>query len=212
MEWLLTVATGASLVTLFAAAEAARQRGFRADTTRRLAHTIGACTAAVFPLYLQLRDVLLLAALSTAFLTATWLHGALGSIHAVGRPTIGALVFPVGLALAAVVAWPHPRAFAFAALVLALGDPAAAIAGERSRGAGWNVAGGRKTVCGSLAFFTVASLLGFVFRAFSGETRMMDTLTAAAVLTVLEGCLGYGLDNLLVPVTAALLGEKLLGL
>lgn len=212
MEWLLTAASAVALLGLFALTETARRRGLRAETTRRFAHAAGAGVAALFPLYLQLRDVLFLATLSTAFLLATWWHDRLGSIHAVTRPTAGALIFPIGLALAAVVAWPHPRAFAFAALVLALADPAAAIAGERLRGPAWRLAGSRKTLSGSLAFFVVSAALGLMFAASSSEMRPMAAVVVAAALTAIEGCLGYGLDNLPLPVAAAILGETLLSL
>lgn len=212
MEWLATGATAVALLGLFAFTEAARRRGHRPETTRRIAHAAGAGTAALSPLCLQLRDVLLLAAITTAFLLITWLRGALGSVHAVARPTVGALIFPAGLALAAVMAWPHPAAFSFAALVLALADPAAAISGERMGGRSWRVAGSRKTVSGSLAFFAVSVVLGLMLSATFGETRPIAAVLTAAVLTAIEGCLGYGLDNLALAAAAVSLVQTLLGI
>lgn len=129
MEWFLTLATAAALLALFALTENAWHRGFPPDVTRRLAHVVGAGAAATFPIYLQLRNVLVLAAGFTAFLTYTWLRGSLVSIHGVTRPSAGAALFPAGLGLAALAAWDHPAAFAFAALVLAFADPAAALVG-----------------------------------------------------------------------------------
>ncbi len=81
-------------------------------------------------------------------------------MHGVARPTAGALLFPAGLLLAAVAVWRHPAAFSYAALMLALPDPAAAVVGDRFTSTSWRVAGGHKSALGSLAFFAVAFALG----------------------------------------------------
>lgn len=212
MEWLLTLATAAAVFVLFAVSESFAHRGVSAESTRQFEHVVGAGTAATFPLYLQLRDVLLLAWVFTLFLSYTWLRGSLRSIHGVARPSLGALLFPIGLALAALAAWGHPGAFAFAALVLALADPAAARVGTRVTGIEWRVTGGKKSVSGSLAFFLVSVVLVAIFGVASGELRPLTAIAVAATLTMIEGSLGYGLDNVPLPLGAALLGETLLGL
>ncbi len=212
MEWFRTLATAAALLALFSLTEHARHRGLSSVVTRRLAHAVGAGAAATFPLYLQLRDVLLLSAAFAAFLAYTWLRGSLLSIHGVTRLSVGAPLFPLGLGLAALASWYHPGAFAFASLVLALADPAAAVVGQRLPRPGWRVAGGKKTAGGSLALFSVSLTLGTIFAAASGGPRLLATVVVSAVLTVIEGSLGYGLDNLLLPPAAAMLGQTLLGL
>jgi dolichol kinase len=213
VEWLLTLLTAAGLLLLFGISEELlRRRLLPPEKTRRMVHSLGAGACATFPLYLRLRDVLLLAGAFTIFLTLTWRRHGLRSIHAVDRPTAGALVFPAGLALAALAVWSHPRAFAFGALVLALGDPAAAIVGTTIGGPGWHVAGGRKTFAGSVALWLVVLLLAIVFGSLSGELRPSDAIAAATVLATVEGTIGYGLDNLPLPIVAAVLGELLLGL
>jgi dolichol kinase len=186
--------------------------GVSAETTRRVAHLVGAGTAATFPLYLQLRDVLVLAGTCTLFLTYTWMRGSLRSIHAVLRPSIGAPLFPLGLGLAALAAWGRPAAIAFAALVLAIADPAAAVAGKRSASTGWRVIGGRKSLSGSLMVFLVSGALATTFSVAAQEPHLLGVLAVATLLTIIEGSLGYGLDNLALPLAAALLGETLLGL
>jgi phytol kinase len=212
VEWLLTPATAAALFVLFAASETALHRGIPAGATRRLTHVVGAGAAATFPLYLQLRDVLLLAGLFTAFLTYTWIRGSLNSIHAVERPSVGALLFPLGLGIAALVACGHPCAFAFGALVLAFADPAAATVGSWVTSPGWRAIGGKKSVSGSLSFFMVSAALATILVAASGGWDPLKVLAVAAILTMIEGCLGYGLDNLLLPLAAAVLGQAVLSL
>lgn len=212
MEWLLTLATAAALFVIFALSEAAIHHGIPAEATRRLAHAVGAGTSAVFPLYLQLRDMLLLASSFTVFLTYTWVRGSLRSIHGVARPSIGALLFPIGLGAVALVVWGHPRAFAFAALVLAFADPAAATVGNRVPSSEWRVIGGKKSVSGSLSFFIVSAALATIFAVASSDPHPLKAVAVATILTLVEGSLGYGLDNLALPWTAAILGETMLGL
>ena len=212
VSWLPLLGTTVALLGLFAVSEFAGRHGLPAETTRRLVHITGAGTTALLPLYLQLRDVVLLAIAFTVFLGWTRVRGSLRSVHAVARPTLGAVVFPIGLLLAALAVWLHPAALAYAALMLAVADPAASVVGQRFRGPSWQVPGGRKSALGSVAFFAVALALGTVFALAAGHGAILAVAGAAAVLTVVEASLGYGLDNLFIPAVAGLLGEQWLSL
>ncbi|GAC1630957.1 MAG: hypothetical protein NVS4B2_14560 [Chloroflexota bacterium] len=211
MEWLLTLATAIGLLGLFVVSEAAGHRGLSTGVTRRLTHVSGGVAAAAFPFYLHLRDVLLLAATFSAFLVVTWGRDGLKSVHAVDRPTLGALVFPLGLALAALVSWPHPRAFVFAALVLALADTAAGAGGHGHGSTVWSVPGGTKSLRGSFFFCVVSCALASALSLTAVNGRPLAVVCAGVLLTVIEGALGYGLDNLAVPPVAAVVSETLLG-
>lgn len=207
---LLTVA---GLLVLFALAEHATRRSVSSETTRMAVHVMGAGVAATFPLYLGLADVILLGIAFTAFLCGTWTCGLLRSVHAVRRPTAGALVFPLGLMAAAVLTWSHPMAFSYAALVLALADPAANRAGGSLRSPSWRVAGGTKSLAGSAAFFVVSCTLGILFTVRLDATGLLPAVVAVApILTVSEGLVGFGLDNLVIPIVAGTLAEYTFGL
>ena len=212
MRFLPALGTAVALLGLFAVSEAAGRRGVAPDNTRRLVHIVGAGTAALFPLYLGLTDVVVLAVVFTLFLGWTRLRHSLKSVHAVARPTIGAVLFPIGLLVAAVVLWPHPEAFSYAALMLAGPDAAAGIVGTRFASATWRVAGGEKSVLGSLTFFVVAFALGLAFALATGSDAIAGAAAVAVALTAVEGVLGYGLDNLCIPAVAGLLGEQWLRL
>lgn len=212
VEVALTVATGLALLALFAGTELACRRGYSPTGTRRFAHVVGASTAACFPLYLHLRDVISLAVLFTVFLGWTALNHWLPSIHAVPRPTVGASVFPAGLGVAALLAWPHPHAYALAALVLALADPAAAMGGERFGGPSWPVPGGRKTLGGSLCCVAVALGLAIIFAFLCNSPRAPGVIAFAVLCAAIEGSTGYGLDNLTLPPVAAMLAIDVIGL
>ncbi|HZT96514.1 MAG TPA: hypothetical protein VFB34_06720 [Chloroflexota bacterium] len=206
-----TLATGAGLLALLALVEILGRRRLPHDITRRLAHMGSGAEAATFPLYLHLRDALLLAVGFGLLLAWAWREGKLRSIHDVARPTVGATAFPLGLALAALISWSHPFAFAFAALVLALSDPAAAMIGGRRAMRRWSWPGG-KTPAGTGAFMLVSFVLAVDFGLATSDPRPLAAVLVSGVLAAIEAPLLWGLDNLVVPVAAAVLGSTLLGL
>jgi dolichol kinase len=203
--------TGTGQACILGAIELLGRRGLGPEQTRRLAHVAGASSVAVLPRFLTLTELGALAVFFTGLLAWTRRRQQLPSVHGVSRRTVGALVLPAGLFLGAWVGWGHPLAIAYAALVLALGDPFAAWAGERIRGPGWNVMGGSKTVVGTAAFVLVTALVGAALTGLSFG-RLPVVATAALALAAVEGSMGYGLDNLPLPPVASLLAISWLGL
>jgi hypothetical protein len=120
----------AVLITAFAqsclliAVEIAFRRGLGPEATRQIAHVAGAASVAMLPLFLRLSEIVLIAAFFTGVLVWTRARHLLSSVHGVHRVTVGALVFPAGLLLAVLLGWEHRGAIAYAALVLAIADPA----------------------------------------------------------------------------------------
>jgi phytol kinase len=166
----------------------------------------------MLPLFLRLSELIVLAAFFTAILAWTRARHLLGSVHGIQRVTVGALIFPAGLLLAVMLGWNHPRAIAYAALVLGVADPAAALVGKQGQGVSWSVIGGHKTLAGSLAFAAVTVGIGLLMGLGTGDVRILAVVGAALVLALVEGSLGYGLDNLPVPAVGSLLGISMLGL
>jgi phytol kinase len=197
---------------LLVAVEIAFVRGLGPEVTRQIAHVAGAASVAVLPLFLRLSEIVLIAVFFTGVLVWTRARHLLSGVHGVHRATVGALVFPAGLLLAVLLGWEHWGAIAYAALVLAIADPAAAIVGSRFKSVGWSVIGGQKTLAGSLTFAMVAVVIALVIGAAAGDVRFLTAVGAALVLAFVEGSLGYGLDNIPVPATASLLGISVLGL
>ena len=204
--------TAAAQTGLLVAVEIGFRRGLGPETTRQIAHVAGAASVAVLPLFLRLSELIVLAAFFTAVLAWTRARHLLDSVHGIQRVTVGALVFPAGLLLAVMLGWNHPGAIAYAALVLGVADPAAALVGKRAEGVSWSVFGGHKTLAGSLAFAAVAVGVGLLMRLATGDVRIPAVVGAALVLALVEGSLGYGLDNLPVPAVGSLLGISMLGL
>ena len=204
--------TAAAQCCLLVGVEVGFRRGLGPETTRQIAHIAGAASVAVLPLFLRLSELVILALFFTALLYWTRARHLLSSVHGIRRVTVGALVFPIGLLLAVVFGWGHPAAIAYAALVLGIADPAAALAGKRLEGFEWPVIGGHKTLAGTLAFATVTVAIGVLMSVGVGDVRFLAVIGTAVVLASIEGSLGYGLDNVPVPAVASLLGISWLGL
>jgi phytol kinase len=194
------------------AVELGFRRGLGPETTRQIAHVAGAASVAVLPFFLRLSELLALALFFTGVLTWTRMRHLLRSVHGIDRGSVGALVFPIGLLLAVLFGWGHPGAIAYAALVLGLADPAAALVGKRLNGLGWTVIGGHKTLAGSMCFALVTIAIGLLIGIGVGDVRFLAVLGSAVVLTTVEGSVGYGLDNIPVPAVASVLGVTWLGL
>ena len=191
------------IAALFGSAELLRRRGVRADATRRYTHAAGASVAALLPALVSLVETVALGAAVAATLAWTHRHGLLRSVHGVERPTLGAALFPLGLALAAIVGWDQPASYALGTLTFALADPAAAIVGERIGSPRWAVWRGMKSLSGSLAFVGVTLLIGLVASLWA-PLGLGAIAVVAVVLGVIEGLLGFGLDNLVLPPIAVL--------
>ncbi|MDQ2913877.1 MAG: hypothetical protein M3T56_11560 [Chloroflexota bacterium] len=200
----------ATIAALFASAEVLRRRGVSTDATRRYTHATGATIAAVLPAFLSLAEYLGLALLVAAVLAWTRTRGLLSSVHGVERPTLGATVFPLGLAIAALAGWSQPALYGLGALTFALADPAAATVGDRIGSPRWAVWRGTKSLSGSLAFVGVTLLIGLVAAVWA-PLSLGAILAAAIFLAVVEGSLGFGLDNLALPPLAVLSWRAVVG-
>jgi dolichol kinase len=205
------VAVFAAIGALFVSAEVLRRRGVSSDATRRYTHATGATIAAVLPTVLSLVEYLGLALVVAAILAWTRTRGMLSSVHGVERPTLGATLFPLGLALAAAFSWSQPAAYGLGAMTFALADPAAAALGDRVRSRRWAVWRGTKSLSGSLTFVGVTLLIG-LFAATWLPLDLRAIVAAAIFLAVVEGSLGFGLDNLALPPLAVLSWRAVLGL
>ena len=198
------------IAALFASAEMLRRRGVAPDATRRYTHATGASVAAVLPAFVSLAECVALGVLIAGMLAWTRDRRLLSSVHGVERPTLGAILLPLGLALAAPIGWPQPAAYALGALTLGLADPVAAVVGERVVGPHWRVWRGAKSLGGSVAFAAVVAAIGLA--AASWAPLSLGAIAAMAIgLAIVEGSLGYGLDNVVVPPLAVLGWRAVIG-
>jgi phytol kinase len=124
----------------------------------------------------------------------------------------GTVYFPISLLVLVNLCWRHVMPTwvgAIAVLVLGWGDGLAALVGDRIKGAGLRIWGGRKTLAGSAvmlaASFVVTMALTLLF-----NPRFSTLLPAAGVAiavaacaTVVELVTPLGIDNITVPLACA---------
>jgi phytol kinase len=100
-----------------------------------------------------------------------------------------------------------------AVLHLALADGAAAVVGKLLGKKYYYLFGASKTYIGSSAFFGTSLMILLSFLVVTGAVSPINVamiVAGAAILTLVEGSVGIGLDNLAVPLTAAVITEFLI--
>jgi phytol kinase len=182
-----------------------RARGVDAEVTRTGVHVVTACVAAVLPFFVGRWFIVGLGVCFAVAMAASRATGFLGGVHDVSRRTWGEVAFPLGIALPAALGVARP-AYVFGVLVLGLGDSAAGVVGRRWGRHQFHSWGGNKSWEGSSSMCAVAIALGLV--ALRGSDVGLGSValavaTTAVVCTFAEAELGWGLDNLVLPILGA---------
>lgn len=211
----------AAYLALFALGEGMRSLGVPGPTTRKAVHVAAALPALALPsLFSTPEPVLLLGAGFVVLMLLSRKLGLLGSIHDVPRDSLGAVLYPVSVAVAFALVG-HDLAYPVAVLALALGDAAAGVVGTRFGRRHFVCWGAHRTLEGSAAacvvtFLASASVLlpaaggGGLPGAASGWPAGLALSGAVALAVALaEAQSPLGLDNLSVP--AAALGVMAVG-
>jgi phytol kinase len=188
----------------FLVAEAvARRSRVSHEVSRKVEHLIFGVSLAWLPSFLSFRQIALLGVIFVPAVLVSKSAGLFRSVHRVRRRTNGELYFAVAIATTALL-FPRSGPFVYAMLVLGIGDGVAALIGQPLGAHKYRLLGARKSYEGSIAFFAVTVGLGLAM-----GVSLTGAVFAAAVLTVIEGALSGGLDNLFLPLIAALLFERL---
>lgn len=189
------------------------RRRFPVEAGRKLLHVQMGLATAAFPwLFASAWPVVALAGLSIAWFAllraSPRLAGAFGApLYDCERRSAGEIWFVLGVCLTFLATAGDRLAYCVAILVMTLADAAAALVGRRF-GRSLRLPGGaRKSLAGSAAFFGVAFLVASVISwaaGFSPAEALRAGFAVALLTTVVEALLGDGLDNLAVPLAAAL--------
>ena len=104
--------------------------------------------------------------------------------------------------------------FAAAILILGVSDALAAIVGKKyGKNSGYLVFGQKKSVVGSIAFFCSALIIVTGFAVVTGISFTISTtllvLVTTLLVTITENLGVYGSDNLLIPLVAVVLLNRL---
>jgi dolichol kinase len=179
-----------------------------AETTRKLDHFAGGAIALALPLAFDTPwPVVVLAAGFLGFLTGALVLGSLGSVHSIGRRSVGAFLYPLSIAVVFVLSANWCTDYAIAILALATADVAAGIVGQRWGRHAYAAWGHGKTLEGSAAAFAVTAVVCAALLLFGGASIVVAGATGiftGVVVALVEGALPWGLDNLGIPLAVLL--------
>lgn len=215
-QWAALATLAVPFLALFALAEWLYQKqDVQAENTRKLVHTGTGLLTMLFPI--GLRTWWQVAVLCGAFLmllvmSKKW--GLLNSIHGVQRKTAGSGLYPVIVALVFAFyqyvsgqfsTFQPYYYFYMPVLIMALADPAAALAGKSYPRKQTHLSG--KTYIGSVTFFCVAFVVDLLLMQLFGAGSLSPTAFLLAIsiafFTMLaEKYSRNGWDNFFIPITA----------
>lgn len=186
--------------SLFALAEWLRVKGRSVEVTRKFIH-VGSGTITLFftLLFSSHWPVLIMTVLCCVALLLVRLRRPLGSLHGVDRRSWGEICFPLGIYLAFYFAdlYNVLDLYPFAVAYLIFADSAAAVIGKRYGSQYYYLGEERKSIVGSVVFFSVAFMIGYV-----ATGSISSAMLTAALLMLLESTATKGVDNLVLPLAA----------
>lgn len=191
-----------STTFLLAVEIAKRKLSLSPSITRRVSHIGAALIATVSPLFIS-KNLIVFACLGFAVVMFLSLRTSFfSSIHPVRRKTFGEVFLPLGEALSAAIFLPQAvPSFQYGVLVMGLSDAFAGFVGEKYGKHQINIFNNRKSLEGSLVFLLATMLITFIFVPNLGLHLILIPL----ILTFVELILGFGMDNLVIPILAAFL-------
>ncbi|MGK7897050.1 MAG: diacylglycerol/polyprenol kinase family protein [Xenococcus sp. (in: cyanobacteria)] len=179
------------------------------ELTRKVVH-IGSGNVILLAWWLNIsRWVIIMAAVIASIIAIiSYVLPILPSINSVGRKSLGTLFYAISIGVLAWLFWDtQPQYTAIGILVMAWGDGAAAIIGQRWGMHQYQVLAISKSWEGSLAMATTSYLVTSSILLFSlgnhWQTWLISAI-AALVATSLESFSKWGIDNLTVPLGVAL--------
>lgn len=182
-----------------------RKRRVQDEISRKFIHLSVGTFVAFWPFFLSWNEIRVL---SVAFLLVVGLSKyfkIFKAIHSVTRPTWGEVFFAISVGLLTYIT--HSKGvYAVSLLQMTWADGMAAIVGTRyGKPYEYKVFGHTKSLVGTGTFMVVSYCLLLGYTLYSASVGVAVSLGIAAVATAAENVAIAGLDNLLVPLTVALL-------
>jgi phytol kinase len=215
----MAAVSGVLVALLFFSSGLARRGKLSPELARKTVHTGMGLLCLPFPwLFSGPLPVVLLGLLALTVMLiirrSRALRGSMGaSLHGVERQSTGELMFPLAVAAVFVLAEGRKEFFLIPVLVLALADALSALYGSRHGNTAYLAWKGRKSIEGSFLFFAVAFACSWgpltYFTDYSRADVIWISLSVAVLSTAIEGILGDGWDNLMVPLGVFLILDQL---
>ncbi len=174
--------------------------------TRRAIHIGTAIVAGVAPIFVTKGEIFWVSIIFAIILFIGRSYHLFSAIHSVERHTFGEVYLPLGVAFTALFFLPQNiQAFQFGIFIMGISDAIGGLVGEKFGKHPLSIFGNKKTMEGSLAFFVVSLVLTAIFSPLiSYKLFLIPT-----ILTFVELCFVYGLDNLVLPIVGAYLIQML---
>jgi len=194
----------AAYLAVFGLAELVRARtAVDADATRAVVHVSSGILALALPvLFTSAWPIIALAVGFVALMAVTRRLALLTAIHGVQRRTVGAYLYPVGIAVAFLASGGSWPAYPIAVLTLAFADAAGGVVGQRYGSHAFRQLSTVRTLEGSVAVFVMAVLvttLVLVSRDPLIAPAIAMGIIVGAVVVTAEAVSPWGLDNLTIP-------------
>lgn len=173
------------------------------EAARKLVHFAHALVIVGWPIYAGYWLVIFGEILFVGAVLAAQEYRMFTELRQIDRKTWGEFFFPIGVISLALLA-PPIWLFVIAVLLLGLADGAAAIIGKRLKSHTYKIFGHKKSVAGTLAFFTVAVVVVLAVLVAIPESvptsQFLLAVIGVPLLTALtENVSPYGSDNLTIP-------------
>lgn len=215
-NWTAMALSSMWFILLFVWSYWARSRGISTEWTRKGVHMGGGTATLFFPwVFESLWEPSLLCLAFASILILSRCLGAMPAIHAIGRPSYGAYLFPPAVlgTLAYGQALQNPLYSTLGLAVLSYADAGAALVGKSLGKWRYAIHEGRKSMEGSLTFWVVSSVilaLGLgLFTPLSPLLWISAALYAGLLLSAMEMMAWRGLDNLILPLATVYILERI---
>lgn len=193
-----------------------RKRYISGELARKFVHTISGTWAALWPIFLDLKTIAVLASFLTVGALIFRFILPLSSVYSIKRLSAGEILIGIGIAVSAWFA-NSGSVYAAAVLVVAWSDSVAALIGTTfGKRSSFKILSSKKSVIGSTAFFITT--LGIIFGFYLYEYNLFTSIASISIATAVIYSIGlsfvltideligvYGLDNLSVPILAMIL-------
>lgn len=193
-----------------------RRKYIEGELARKFVHTTTGTWAALWPIFLDLRSIAVIAGFLTAGALILRFLLPLKTIYSIKRLSIGEILIGIGIAVSA---WfsESGSVFSAAVLIISWSDSVAAIVGTTygSKNS-FKVFKSKKSVIGSSAFFITT--LGIIFGYYLYDYNLFTSIASINLSTAITYSIGisfiltlaeltgvYGSDNLTVPILSVII-------
>lgn len=197
-------------VTFFIIVELAKRGlSIKPERTRKVVHIVSSLLIVAMPLFVSAVEIIMLAGAFIILLITTRYTGSFSAVQGVKRKTVGEFTLPLGAVLAAYFYLPsHAEAFQVGFVVLAFSDTLAEWVGTKWTWVTLQIMGGEKSLGGSIAFFLSALvLMSGLALVWGAEVNQVKLFAGLVLMTAVELSQSFGIDNMFIPVSTALVWD-----